>query len=103
MTGRDDALPARPGRTRYGGSGASNPRTFAVAVMSVAMEAGRTGRSVGKSAGDSGRSTAFRDRRAALALSQFSPGRRGVFMSRMFRLHEADLRSAPLPTRSAGA
>jgi len=103
VTGRDDGLRARLGRTRNGGPGAGNPRTFAVEVMSAATEARRTGRSVGKSAGNSGRSTVFRDRRAALALSQFLPGRQGIVMNRIFRHHGSDYRSAPLPRQVSWA
>jgi hypothetical protein len=38
MTGRDNALRARPGRTRNGGPGAGNPRTFAGEFKSAATE-----------------------------------------------------------------
>jgi type IV secretory pathway VirD2 relaxase len=92
MTERDDDLRVRPGRIRNG----RNPTSFVGEVMRAAKKAGHTGTGFGKAAGNHGRSTFGRGRRAALSLSQRSPGRRVVIMSRIVRHRGTGFRSAPL-------
>jgi hypothetical protein len=81
MTARDDDLRVRLVRFRNG----RNPTSFVGEVMHTAKKAGHTGKGFGKAAGNRGRSTFGRGHRAALSLSQRSPGRRVVVMSRIVR------------------
>ena len=92
MTERDDDLRVRPGRIRNG----RNPTSFVGEVMRAAKKAGHTGKGFGKAADNEGHSTFGRGRRAALSLSQRSPGRRVVIMSRIVRHRGTGFRSAPL-------
>jgi hypothetical protein len=92
MTERDDDLRIRPGRIRNG----RDPTSFVGEVMRAAKKAGHTGTGFGKAGGNHGRSTFGRGRRAALSLSQRSPGRRVAIMSRIVRHRGISFRSAPL-------
>jgi len=60
MTERDDDLSVRLGRIRHG----RNPTSFVGEVMRAAKRAGHTGKRFGKAAGNRGRSTFGRGRRA---------------------------------------
>ena len=96
MTARDDDLRVRPGRIRDGRRGAGKPKSFVGEVMRAAKRAGHTGRGFGPCGVNGGRSTFGRGRRAALALSSRSPGRRVVVMARVVRHRGRRFRSAPL-------
>jgi len=92
MTERDDDLHVRLGRIRHG----RNPTSFVGEVMRAAKRARHTGKRFGKAAGNRERSTFGRGRRATLSLSQRSPGRRVVVMSRIVRHRGTGFRSTPL-------
>ncbi len=96
MTTGDDDLRIQPGRIRHGNQGARRPKSFVGEVMRAAKRAGHTGKSFGGSGGGKQRSTFGRGRRAALALSARSPGRRVVVMTRIVRHHGKRFTSAPL-------
>ncbi len=87
MTTGDDDLRIQPGRIQHGNQGAKRPKSFVGEVMRAAKRAGHTGKSFGRSGGGKQRSTFGRGRRAALALSARSPGRRVVVMTRIVRHH----------------
>jgi type IV secretory pathway VirD2 relaxase len=91
----DDDLRIRPGRIRNGGRSAVRPKSFVGQVMQAAKKAGHTGRGFGRTESGS-RSRFGRGRRAALALSLQSPGRRVVVLSRIVRHQGKRFRSAPL-------
>ena len=96
MTERDENFQPRPGRVRHGNRGAGKTKSFVGQVMRAAKKAGHTGRGFGRAGGNQGRSTFGRGRRAALALSMKSPGRRVAVMARIVRHQGARFRSAPL-------
>jgi type IV secretory pathway VirD2 relaxase len=96
MTTGDDDLRIQPGRIRHGNQGTKRPKSFVGEVMRAAKRAGHTGKSFGRSGGGKQRSTFGRGRRAALALSARSPGRRVVVMTRIVRHHGKRFTSAPL-------
>ena len=95
MIGHDD-LRIRPGRIRDRGPSTGRPKSFVGQVMRAARKAGHTGRGFGRAAGATRRSAFGRGRRAALALSLKSPGRRVAIMSRVVRHRGSRFRSAPL-------
>jgi hypothetical protein len=92
MTERDDDLRVQLGSIRNG----RNPTSFVGGVMRAAKRAGHTGKRFGKVTRNRGRSTFGRGRRAALSLSQQSPGRGVVIMSRIVRHSGTGFRSVPL-------
>jgi type IV secretory pathway VirD2 relaxase len=69
--------------------------------MRAAKKAGHTGKGFGRRGGNKSRSTFGRGRRAALALSGRTPGRRVVIMSRIVRHQGKRFRSAPLTKHMA--
>lgn len=95
MTARDSDLRIRLGRIRDRGR-AAKPTSFVAQVMRVAKKAGHTGLEFGRAGRGVSRSYFGRGRRAALASSLRSPGRRVVVMSRVVRHRGKQFRSAPL-------
>jgi hypothetical protein len=96
MATRDNDLRIRPGRINHGNRGARRPKSFVGEVMRAARKAGHAGRSFDNAGGTKGRSTFGRGRRAALALSLRSPGRRVVIMTRIVRHRGKRFTAAPL-------
>jgi len=96
MIGHDDEIRVRPGRIRRGDRGAKRPRSFVGEVMRAAKKAGRTGNGFGQAQASKSRSTFGRGRRAALALSSHSTGRRVVIMARIVRHRGRSFVAAPL-------
>jgi type IV secretory pathway VirD2 relaxase len=96
VIGHDDDLRIRPGRIRDRGPSTRKPKSFVGQVVRAAKKAGHTGRGFGRAAGATRHSTFGRGRRAALALSLKSPGRRVAIISRVVRHRGSRFRSAPL-------
>lgn len=95
MTARDNDLWIRPGRIRDRGR-VAKPKLFVAQVMRAARKAGHIGREFGHAGRNGSQSSFGRGRRAALASSLRSTGRRVVVMSRVVRHRRLQLRSAPL-------
>jgi type IV secretory pathway VirD2 relaxase len=96
VTIRDDDVSIRPGRIHHGNRGVRRPKSFVGEVMRAAKKAGHTGKNFGRSGNASRSSTFGRGRRAALALSSRSPGRRVTVMARIVRHRGRQFTAAPL-------
>jgi type IV secretory pathway VirD2 relaxase len=96
MTRRDDEIRIKPGRVRSSDRGVKRPRSFVGEVMRAAKKAGYTGKGFGRVEGSKSRSSFGRGRRAALALSSRSPGRRVIVMARVVRHRGRRFIAAPL-------